>query len=866
MVLNQTTQKVSVWMDLMSHEEQKSNLWWKWLAYGCFSKRARTNSALQALEISNVGSMSIADVEAFMAIVDSDNPEELLYGCPRGSVGGREATLKDGAMVQYDITANAQPRTLTFTSCRFLLHTFSDDEKSEWVNVVVPGFGRCLVRRTDLVFKPTRMTTVKRPSLTSLTLNFYETAMANGFPRLLAAIGSSLRYLTIENPGDIVDTGLIRRCCPNLQKLSMNRGLIDIELKFDGHRTSNEMISTLCLDWGNVEALAISLANVNNPLVKCVSQLRVRLITSGESDEREFDPHAVGRSLEALLMMLHANKFLEYLEVAVPSEHETYLPRFRSHHHEVIGHVLNQDSKLALLSVLANQKRQLQPPMKAAKRLCPTSGLRRLMWDVDQDTWSSIFAFAAEPVIRRPWSKVVKITYTGYLNFEDENNSWDLRDYRLQVLIPPRYGDEELFQNELQKIRPSQFESMFSAIVLTQTTKKLTVHLRQESYDRATCKAWWKWLAYGCFSERARRHSALESLVVTDIDDINTIDLREFSTVLSSKHPEEALTDHLARDMMLKKGALVQWLLTKDGQPCIRVHPVKFSAAVPFVRTFSDDGKSEEVNCLTKQFNTKSWGLKSLTLRFAECRRQKLRKGLPRLLAANGSSLLFLMIDGSGEELDENTILKNCPNLLELSLHKGWVGVRLNFSEYHSNRKCIPKLRFRWQDICALTKDLSNNRNPFTKCARQLKIRLTNLKGSSDNHVRYDPTINTYLDALLEMLTLNQTLKLLEVAVPSECRNYGDSFRIHHLRVIKRGRKLPTKSKAAFLSVISTKVKSSSFKSSRPLKCEPSLSRSNQNGLDRRVISNIFGFATSAVFRQVYYHEMVHDNTTSEVC
>ncbi|OWZ02603.1 hypothetical protein PHMEG_00025807 [Phytophthora megakarya] len=345
MVLNQTTQKLSVWMDLMSHEEQKTNFWWKWLAYGCFSKRAQTYSALQGLELSNVGSLSIADVEAFLTIVDSDSPEELLYGCPRGMVPGKEATLKDGAMVQ------------------FLLHTFSDDGNSEWVNVIVPGF-----------------------------------AMSNGFPRLLAAIGSSLLHLTIENPGDIVDTGLILRCCPNLRKLSMNRGLVDVEFKFDGGRATNQAISTMRLDWGNIESLAVNLANVSNSLAQCVSELRVRLTRSGETDERQYDPHTVGRSLEALLMMLSVNKQLEYLEVAVSAEHEAYLTRFRSHHHQVIGHILSRESKLALLSV---PNKKLQRPTKAAKKVCSTPGLRTLASDVDQDTWSLIFAYAAEPVIRR---------------------------------------------------------------------------------------------------------------------------------------------------------------------------------------------------------------------------------------------------------------------------------------------------------------------------------------------------------------------------------------------------------------------------------------------------------------------------------
>ncbi|KAG3010133.1 hypothetical protein JG687_00014087 [Phytophthora cactorum] len=393
-VLNQTTQKLSVWVDLMSHDQPKTNFWWKWLAYGCFSKRARTHSALQSLDLGHVGSISIADVETFLAIVDSEHPEELLFDCPRGSVEGREATLKDGAMVQYDITANAQPRSLTFTSCRFLLHTFGDDGSSEWVNVIVPGFGRCRVRRSDLVLKPVRNAASKRSALTSLTLRLHATAISNGLPRFLAAIGSSLQYLAIENPGETVDPSVILRCCPNLRELTVNRGLMDVQFKFDSGVPS-QTFSTLRLDWENVAGLATTLSNTSNPLAKCVNQLRVRLPTSIEADNREYELQLVRRSLETLLVMLNANKYLEYLEVNAPSEHQNYLAGFLRHHHEVIGHKLNVEARLALLSVVPDQRKNPN------KKLCTTSGPRRLMRDMDQETFAKIFAFAAQPVTRR---------------------------------------------------------------------------------------------------------------------------------------------------------------------------------------------------------------------------------------------------------------------------------------------------------------------------------------------------------------------------------------------------------------------------------------------------------------------------------
>ncbi|KAG1702308.1 hypothetical protein DVH05_010097 [Phytophthora capsici] len=423
---------------------------------------------------------------------------------------------------------------------------------------------------------------------------------------------------------------------------------------------------------------------------------------------------------------------------------------------------------------------------------------------------------------------------------------------------------------------PSEYESMFSAVVLTQTTKKLSIKMSPKAKDR---RDWWKWLAYGCFSERARTHSSLETLILTDIEDMSVVDMGDFSAVLSSEHPEEVLygSAHGVRseqDVMLRKKAPVHWLLTNEGQRRVGCPPVKFSGAVPYVRTFSDDRKHDLVNVLIPGFGrclvnredlvavqakqpSNCRGLKSLTLRFAEHSPLNCRDGLPRLLSACGSSLLFLTIDGPGHEFDVNAILKSCPNLLELSLCKGWIRVLLNFSDFHAG-KSVPKLCFKWQDVAGLCADLSNMYNPLSKCVRRLSIRLTNLEGyGSSKCVRYNSMINSYLDGLLQMLAVNQTLEYLEVIVPSECHNYRDFFRIHHLRAVNRGQKLSMEKKLAFLSIVAVKVQSSTHKKGSEVKREVQ-SRPTHCYLDRCVISNILGFATSPVFRKVYFREKMN--------
>lgn len=75
------------------------------------------------------------------------------------------------------------------------VRTFSDDGVSEWVDVLVPGYGHCRVRRVDLLFEDNE----KRPqrcAFNSLTLKFNrdEEPDSTGLPRFLEAIGPSLIF------------------------------------------------------------------------------------------------------------------------------------------------------------------------------------------------------------------------------------------------------------------------------------------------------------------------------------------------------------------------------------------------------------------------------------------------------------------------------------------------------------------------------------------------------------------------------------------------------------------------------------------------------------------------------------------------
>lgn len=108
------------------------------------------------------------------------------------------------------------------------------------------------------------------------------------------------------------------------------------------------------------------------------------------------------------------------------------------------------------------------------------------------------------------------------------------------------------------------FGAMCSALVLTRTTKKLALELEIDPSDHTNREQWWKWLAYGLFSRRARACSTLETLVISGLGRLTGADVRVFTSVLASQHPEETLCGTSRgvmgeKDATLMCGARIRW-------------------------------------------------------------------------------------------------------------------------------------------------------------------------------------------------------------------------------------------------------------------------------------------------------------------
>ncbi|EGZ08162.1 hypothetical protein PHYSODRAFT_550024, partial [Phytophthora sojae] len=419
---------------------------------------------------------------------------------------------------------------------------------------------------------------------------------------------------------------------------------------------------------------------------------------------------------------------------------------------------------------------------------------------------------------------------------------------------------------------PSEVGAMFSALVLNQTARHLTIRMRMESNNRGNYKYWWKWVAYAFFSKRAQRCSALESLELAGIDDVDIEDVKVFSAVLAAQHPEEVICGCrrgrvAERDAELKQGSPVQWLLSRNDQPQSEPSIVKFGSTIPHVLTFGDDGESTWVNVLIPGFGhclvqrsdlvfhpaRKSGAiptsLTSLTIRFGEVAHPRLN-GLPLLLSACGTSLRSLTIQGSAGEVDANMILQCCPKLRNLTLQKGWVIVELDLTEARTSKQQITMQSFKWEDVAALASELRNSNSSLARCVRRLSVRLTGMNQADNTRwANYGPVLASYLNALLEMLMANDYLEYFKITVPPQCHEYADYFRKHHNKRIRQGGNLSIETKVALLSVMLARTKTlPSLKKGRKTRRKKPVRHS------LHVLTHMFEFAADRVLRQVYFH------------
>ncbi|KAE9006980.1 hypothetical protein PF011_g11329 [Phytophthora fragariae] len=421
LVINQTTKKVTMRAVKRTISGDDN---WMWLAYGLFSKRARAYSALETFSLNQIDSLSVSNAKALSDVIFSDHPEEVVCGTSPGVVEDRNATLNSGASIRW-IFADGQPvvdaKAITTESAVRGVRTFSDDGESEWVDAIVPGMGRCQVLRDDLVFDLASAIPTHTGALKSLTIGFNKEEdtdpISDGLPDFLAAVGSTLKDLTLDGPRDDFDENLILRHCPSLHTLSLCGGIVDVQLDFSEHRYNNEPIPELKCHWHDIQALAADLSDPTNPLSKCVRRLRFRLNDQCDGWSRVeggYDFDKIPDDMKAVTRMLTVNRHLVYLNVLLLADHRKHGNVLKKQHLKPINlpAKLPRDVKLAFLSVLS--ARTTRTEAAKSKRARQTSRSESASAGLDQRVVSRIFVFAGPALLRRVYVQTTNHYWEPY--------------------------------------------------------------------------------------------------------------------------------------------------------------------------------------------------------------------------------------------------------------------------------------------------------------------------------------------------------------------------------------------------------------------------------------------------------------------
>lgn len=237
------------------------------------------------------------------------------------------------------------------------------------------------------------------------------------------------------------------------------------------------------------------------------------------------------------------------------------------------------------------------------------------------------------------------------------------------------------------------------------------------------------------------------------------------------------------------------------------------------MRTSSDDGQSEWVNvlvpgcgeCQVKRsdltFDCDSSAgalggeITALSVRFNTLTKEA--DGLPCFMAAVGSSLTSLSLYGPRDLLGDDLFCGYCPNLLDLTIHGSIIDAQLDFRQFRKVNSELPSIICNWHDVAPLSTTLSDADSPLTRCLYRLRVCLANRFRTGTIPHGYDPgNYESDLDALLEMLEVNNSLEYLEVIIPAKQQAYISKFEEFHEKPIERARALPLEMKLTFLSVV----------------------------------------------------------------
>ncbi|KAF4132379.1 hypothetical protein GN958_ATG18496 [Phytophthora infestans] len=381
---------------------------WQWILFACFSERSRLHSRLKGLTLHNAV-VTNEVVKAMAAVLASDAPEEGLLGYPSHSNDAlidicirAESTIKLLSMRREEVlnTSHSFKLEREISGVRLL----SEIDASGWINVLIPGFGRCQVQHKSLIYRELTLPPNGLAGVTSLTIEFNRDPDPEALQGMLLLVGASLTHLTLKlesfNTSEL--EGIVASC-PNLIELAVYTHTIEMRfcLRDTNHRDLTlDSSSHLWFSW-DIIGIAEALCDCENPLAKCTRRMRVRL------DQNVFN-RPYNECYAALAKMLEVNRTLEYLDVVAQRPHFLrHSNKFKARHFEalpVMLSALSMKCRAAFLSVMGTRRSERRDTKKRRQLPLPM---------LNQHVLVGIFEYAAPHVTRRVYCREYDFFETG---------------------------------------------------------------------------------------------------------------------------------------------------------------------------------------------------------------------------------------------------------------------------------------------------------------------------------------------------------------------------------------------------------------------------------------------------------------------
>ncbi|ETK82405.1 hypothetical protein L915_12208 [Phytophthora nicotianae] len=411
--VSQTTKHLSLGLELNDGDSDDDGDWalgrwrWQWIIFACFSEKARLHSRLESLTL-HTAAITNKAVEAMAAVLASDAPEEDLLGLPRHlNDASIDICIKAGSTIQL-LSMSPYEELNTIHSFKLEreisgVRLLGEVDERGWVIVLIPGFGRCQVRRKTLIFRELTLKPNGLAGVTTLTIEFGGDPDPEVLQGLLLLVGASLTHLTLEfesfNTSEL--EGIVASC-PNLVELAVCTHTIEMRfsLRDSNYRDLSLDPSSHFTFTSDIIGIAEALCDSENPLAKCTRCLRVRM------DQRAFY-HPYDECYAALLTMLELNRTLEYLDVVVQRPHMMYYNKLKSYHLKslpVTHSALSMKCKAAFLSVMGTRRSERRDTKKRRQLPLPV---------LDQHVLVGIFEYAAAHITRRVYFREYDFFETG---------------------------------------------------------------------------------------------------------------------------------------------------------------------------------------------------------------------------------------------------------------------------------------------------------------------------------------------------------------------------------------------------------------------------------------------------------------------